>query len=227
MPQTPEQRRSANRDAKRRQRARDRAGRSGERIPPTAANRRHSPEVAKAYQRASEARARRVEVVESLPDIRNPKLNLYVARDPVRGKGDGVLPYKATRGGQQRQAKAIIENERAKNIRALGKSRRQQLVDELHNSTNSERLQANMDEDQQARFQRLSERIASYSQQSLGLLFRYADGSGEYSGVIEAILASPESRDVELGLARLALLAKRAQQANEFYSVPRIGPITV
>lgn len=227
MPMSPEQRRASNRASQARSRARQRAIRNNEAIPPAAVNRRHSAAVTRAYNTASAMRAARTERVESLPDIRNMKNNLFVGRDPMRGKGDGVLPYKATKSGQGRQAEALIENERAKNIRALGRSRQYQLATELNSGPNAERLQQNMDPEQQRRFQQLSEQIAAHSQQSLGLLFSYADGKGDYSGVLEAILASPESLDVELGLSRLALLAKRAKLANEVYSVKRVGAITV
>lgn len=212
-----------------RYRERKRAEAKGETIPPEAAHRRQAPIVTRAAARAAAARFRRNEVVESLPNIRNLEGGdtLYVPRDRQRGKGPGAIPFKSTRGGQQRQAQAITENENARKLQVLGRSRKQQLVDELNNSQNSERLQSAMNPEQQARFQRLSEAIAKNNQQSLALLFTYAGGSGDYSGVLEAILASPESRDVELGLARLSVLAKLAQQAAELYSPSRIGRLNV
>ena len=84
-----------------------------------------------------------------------------------------------------------------------------------------------MNADQRRDFQRYSEQIASGSQQSIAILFEYAGGQGDYSSAIERIKASPQSRDVEEGLAILARLAQMAARAAVEYAPSRIGRLTV
>ena len=80
---------------------------------------------------------------------------------------------------------------------------------------------------QQARFQALSDRISRISHQALGILFTHEGGTGDYNAVIERILASPESRDVEEGLEILESLADMADKAGEAYAPSRVGRLNI
>lgn len=211
-------------------RARQKAARLGVPVPVQAVRQRQAnyrpPRVTGAVERAQETRKqqrdRRNAVISSLPDIRNPEVRLRVGEVTERG-----LPERKTRKGRQRQAEAFRERTNAEKLQNVGRARQQQLRTELLSGAQSDRLRDAMNANQQKEFQRLSEIIASGSQQSTAILFDHAGGQGEYSAAYERIVASPESRDVEEGLAMLATLAGRAQQAAVVYAPSRIGRLNV
>lgn len=178
--------------------------------------------VERAQAAAARQRQARAEVINSLPDIRNPIVNLRAGEQTGRG-----LPARKTAAGQRRQAQAFRERISAERLQAVGRARKAQLVTELEYGPQWDRLQAAMRPDQRREFQELSERIASGSQQSVALLFNYAGGQGQYSAALERILASPESRDVEEGLAMLEALAEQAARAAVMYAPSRIGRLSV
>lgn len=211
-------------------RARQKAAQLGTQPPPAARLQRPAqyrpPRVTGIVERAQAAaeqqRQRRAEVISNLPDVRNMAVRLRVGE-----KTERFAPERKTRAGKQRQAQAIRERAAAEKLQGVGRSRRYQLRTELQHGAQSDRLQENMNAEQRSRFQRLSETIASGSNQAVGLLFNYAGGQQEYSMALERILASPESRDVEEGLAMLETLAARAKRAATIYSPSTIGHITV
>lgn len=207
-------------------RARLKAARTGTAVPAQAVRQRAAnyrpPAVSGAVERAqavaTRQRAERDEFIARLPDIRNPRVTLRPVERTQRG-----LPERKTPAGRKRQAEAIREKMAAGRLQAVGRARKAQLVSELRDGMQNDRLQSAMDSEQQARFQRLSERIARGSQQSVALLFDYAGGQGQYSSAIERIVASPESRDVEEGLSILEALADQAELAASVYSPTSIG----
>lgn len=211
-------------------RARQRAERLGVQPPPEARLQRPAvyrpPRVTgiveNAQASAQRQRQARAEIISQLPDVRNPRVKLRPGEQTER-----YAPERKTRAGKRRQAEAIRNRAAAERIQAIGRARRNQLLNELRFGALSDRLQDAMTREQQADFQRYSERIASGSQQSLGILFEYAGGQNEYSAALERMLASPESRDVEEGLSMLAALADRAGRAAVMYSPSAIGRITV
>jgi len=211
-------------------RARQRALKAGLPIPAEIAPKRAAnyrpPRVSgiveNAQAKARLLRERRAEVISSLPDVRNPRVRLRAGEVTER-----AAPLRTTRKGQQTQARRIRERAEAERLQSIGRARREQLVGELTNGMQSERLQSAMTRDQQADFQRYSATIAAGSQQSIAILFEYAGGQNQYSAALERILASPESRDVEEGLAMLASLAEQARQAAALYAPSRIGRLNV
>jgi hypothetical protein len=178
--------------------------------------------VENAQASAQRQRIARASTIGQLPDVRNPQVRLRPGEVT-----DRMAPDRKTRAGKQRQAAAIRERAAAERLQAIGRARRHQLVNELQYGAQSDRLQDAMTRDQQREFQQYSEVIATGSQQSLAILFEYAGGQNQYSAAIERILASPESRDVEEGLAMLAALAEQARAAADLYSPSRIGRLTV
>lgn len=196
-------------------RARQRAAQAGRAAPPDPGI------VQRAQAEARNLRERRAAVISSLPDIRNPRVRLRSGEVT-----DRAAPMRSTRRGQQTQAARIRDRANAERLQAIGRSRRSQLVSELERDPTG-RLNDNMTPDQRRDFQRYSEQIAQGSQQSIAILFEYAGGQGVYSSALERILASPESRDVEEGLAMLASLAEQARTAAVVYAPSRIGRLTV
>lgn len=171
---------------------------------------------------AAAGRLRRKETLEALPSVRNTESKIYVPREPGR-----KIAAKVTKAGQARQAEAVREAEAAKKLQAIGRARKNQLVVELHNGPNTERMLSSMSGSQQQQFQALSERIASVPNQAIAILFQYEGGQGDYNSIIERILASPESRDVEDALGKLRALTELAERAGELYAPKRIGRLTV
>lgn len=178
--------------------------------------------VVSAQQYAESLRVRRAELLRQLPLVQNPKANIRPKERTAR-----MAPKRKTKAGQQRQAKAIRDRANAERLQPLGKSRKAQLVTELYDGAQSERLQEAMTGEQRRRFQRLSEIIASGSAQSVAILFEHTGGQSLYTGALDRILASPESRDVEEGLDMLETLAEYAVDAARLYAPSRIGRITV
>lgn len=211
-------------------RARQRAAQTGAAVPPQAVRQRAAnyrpPRVSgiveNAQAVAQRQRLARAETIANLPDVRNPRVRLRPGEVT-----DRMAPERKTRAGRQRQAAAIRERAAAERMQAIGRARRQQLVGELQYGAQSDRLQDAMTRYQQREFQAHSEAIAAGSQQSVGILFEYAGGQNQYSAAIERILASPESRDVEEGLAMLAALAEQARRAAVMYSPAAIGRLTI
>lgn len=208
-------RREQNRINKAAQRARDRAG--------TKASRPGPPRVrGTADQRAAAIRdrqaARRAEVLRSLPDVRNPLVNIRVPETDRRG-----LAQRKTREGQQRQASRIKAQADASRIQDTGRARKRQIVNELSSGPQSERLRDAMDDAQAKRFQTLADKIAGGSQQSTAIMLDHAGGINEYNAALEKILASPESRDVEEGLSQMKALAERAERAEKMYGPKALG----
>lgn len=119
-----------------------------------------------------------------------------------------------------------MENANAKRLTTIGRARKEQLRNELETNPTG-RLEENMTPEQRKEFQRYSEIIAKGSQQSVAILFEYANGQELYSAALERILASPTSRDVEEGLSILSRLAELAQEAAVLYSPANIGRVTV
>jgi len=208
-------RREQNRVNKAAQRARDAAGVAAAKPGPP---RVHGPAPKRAQDTARIQRERRAAVLSELPDVRNPAVKLRVGEQTER-----FAPQKKTRAGQLRQAQAIRAQAAAQRLQGVGKSRQSQLRNELDFGPNAERLQEAMTPEQRHRFQVLSERIAKGAQQSTAILFDYAGGQSAYSSALERILASPESRDVEEGLAILAQLAETAGKANAMYRPKALG----
>lgn len=207
-------------------RARQKAAAQGIHIP-TARPAQYRPPrvngiVESAQASAQRQRLSRAAIISSLPDVRNPQVRLRAGEQTER-----MAPERKTRAGQQRQAQRIRDRAAAERLQAIGRSRRNQLVNELLYGAQSDRLQDAMTKEQQREFQRYSEVIASGSQQSIAILFEYAGGQNQYSGALERILASPESRDVEEGLGMLQSLAEQAQRAAVMYSPSAIGRLTV
>jgi hypothetical protein len=178
--------------------------------------------VERAQAAAARQREARAAAISNLPDIRNPRVTLRPPEQTGRG-----LPERKTPAGQKRQAQAFRERIAAEKLQNVGRARKEQLTTELTHSVNSDVYERNMDREQQQRFQRISERIASGSQQSLAILFEHAGGQGLYSAALERILASPTSRDVEEGLAMLEELADQANQAAVVYAPSRIGRLSI
>ena len=211
-------------------RARQKAARLGVPVPVQAIRQREAnyrpPAVRGAVERAqatrAQQRAARNAVISSLPDIRNPQVRLRTGEVTDRG-----LPERKTKKGRERQAQAFRERAAAEKLQNVGRARQEQIRSELQHGSQSDRLRDAMDRGQQAEFQRLSDIIASGSRQSIAILFDHAGGQGEYSAAYERIVASPESRDVEQGLAMLATLADRARAAAVEYAPSRIGRLTV
>lgn len=211
-------------------RARQKAAREGTPVPVHA--RRQAPAryrpprvrgiVENARASAARQRTSRAQVLESLPDVRNPQVRIRVGEKTVRG-----LPERKTRAGQRRQAEAIRERAGAERIQTVGRARQEQLREALESGPVSDRLKENMTASQRREFQQLSEIIASGSQQSTAILFDHVGGQGMYSAAVERILASPQSRDVDEGLAMLEHLAGLAREAKMLYSPSAIGRITV
>lgn len=196
-------------------RARQAAAKAGRAAPPDAGI------VQRAQRDARSLRERRAAVISSLPDIRNPRVTLYPGMVT-----DRWAPTAKTRRGQNTQASRIRDRADAERLQGIGRARRNQLISELERDQDG-RLHENMNADQRRDFQRYSEQIASGSQQSIAILFEYAGGQGDYSSAIERIKASPQSRDVEEGLAILARLAQMAARAAVEYAPSRIGRLTV
>lgn len=161
-------------------------------------------------------------MLSSLPNVQNPSVPL---RPPEQT--DRSAPERKTRRGQQTQASRIRDRANAERLQAIGRARREQLRSELNREDGPLTLRLNMTADQRAEFQHYSERIAAGSYQSLAILFEYAGGQSEYSMALERILASPDSRDVELGLGILAKLAGDAERAAVMYAPSRIGRLTI
>src|SRR3954467_8240097 len=172
-------------------RARQKAARLGVAVPPIARLQRpaqyHPPRVSGIVERAQasaqQQRERRAAVIATLPDVRNPAVRLRVGEVTER-----YAPERKTRAGKQRQAQAIRERAAAERLQDVGRARRNQIRTELRDGAQSDRLQDAMTADQRVRFQRLSDTIASGSNQSVGLLFNYAGGQNDYSAAIERIL---------------------------------------
>jgi hypothetical protein len=210
-------------------RARQKALRTGSAIPAALQPKRPAnyrpPRVSGIVENAQAAarlqRERRAEVISSLTDIRNPRVQLRPGEVTAR-----MAPERKTRKGQQTQASRIRGRAAAERLQNIGRSRRNQLLSELERDPTG-RLFDNMTPDQRRDFQRYSESIAKGSQQSIAILFEYAGGQSVYSAAIERILASPESRDVEEGLAMLATLAEQASKAADMYSPSKIGRLTI
>jgi len=196
-------------------RARKKAAQAGRAAPPDAGI------VERALRQARELRERRAAVISSLPDVRNPRVRLRPGEVTER-----AAEIRTTRRGQMTQAQRIRDRANAERLQAIGRSRRDQLVSELERDSTG-RLYDAMTREQRADFQRYSEEIARGSQQSIAILFEYAGGQSVYSSALERILASPESRDVEEGLAMLAYLAEQARSAAVMYSPSRIGRLSV
>lgn len=210
-------------------RARQRALQAGQPIPTELQPKRPAnyrpPRVSGIVENAQAAarlqRERRAALIASLPDVRNPQVNLRPGEVTER-----MAPERKTRKGQQTQASRIRNRAAAERLQNIGRSRRNQLVSELERDPTG-RLFDNMTPDQRRDFQRYSEQIARGTQQSIAILFEYAGGQGLYSSALERILASPESRDVEEGLAMLASLAEQSAKANDMYSPSAIGRLAI
>lgn len=208
-------RREQNRANKAAQRARDAAGVKATRPGPP---RVQGPPPQRAQDVARIQRERRAATISELADVRNPLVKLRVGEQTER-----FAPPKKTRAAQLRQAAAIREQAAAQKLQTVGRNRQAQLRNELGFGPNAERLQEAMSPEQRRRFQLLSDTIAKGSQQSTAILFNYAGGQSAYSSALERILASPESRDVEEGLAILAQLAETAGRADAMYSPKALG----
>lgn len=210
-------------------RARQKAARTGAPIPVEAQRKREpnyrpprvSGIVESAQASARRQREARAAVIASLPDIRNPRVTLRPGEVTER-----AAPERKTRKGQQTQASRIRGRAAAERLQNIGRARRNQLLSELELDPTG-RLADNMTPEQRREFQAYSEQIARGSRQSIAILFEYAGGQSVYSSAIERILASPESRDVDEGLAMLASLAEQAQRAAVVYSPSAIGRLTV
>lgn len=186
-----------------------------------AAERARQAIVERAQAAAARQRQARAAIISSLPDIRNPRVNLRPGEQTGRG-----LPERKTPAGQRRQAQAFRQRIAGERLQNIGRARKNQLVSELERDPTG-RLHDNMTADQRRDFQAYSEAIARGSQQSIALLFEHAGGQSVYSSALERILASPESRDVEEGLAMLASLAEQAARAAVVYAPSAIGQLTV
>jgi len=183
----------------------------------------HGGGIVKAAQQYAEGlRSRRDEILRQLPLVQNPKANIRPKERRPR-----IAPPRKSKAGQQRQARAIRDRANAERLQPLGKARKAQLVTELYDGPQSERLTETMNGEQRRRFQRLSEIIASGSAQSVAILFEHTGGQSLYTGALDRILASPESRDVEEGLDMLETLAEYAQDAARLYAPSRIGRLTI
>lgn len=210
-------------------RARLRAVRAGLPIPPEARlqqpARYRPPRISGVVENAQAVarlqRERRAAVISSLPDVRNPRVRLRAGEVTER-----AAPERKTRKGQQTQASRIRGRAAAERLQAIGRSRRNQLISELERDPTG-RLGDTMTADQRRDFQRYSEAIANGSGQAIAILFEYAGGQNVYSAALERILASPESRDVEEGLAMLASLAEQASRASVMYAPSAIGRLTI
>lgn len=178
--------------------------------------------VENAQASAARQRDRRAQVIGQLPDVRNPRVRLRVGEQP-----DRMAPVRKTRKGKQRQADAIRERAAAERLQNVGRARQSQLRGEIQSGAQADRLKETMTESQRRDFQRYSEAIASGSYQATAILFDHAGGQNDYSAAIERILASPESRDVEEGLAMLESLAERARVAAKIYAPSVIGRLNV
>lgn len=213
-------RREQNRVNKAAQRARDKAG-----IP---ASRPGPPRLTgtpgeRAQKVRNIQRERRANVLSQLPDVRNPSETIRVGE-----RTKGVIVDKKTPKAQARNAAAFREQAAAERLQAVGRSRKDQLRNELISGPQASRLTDNMTPEQRRRFQQLAERIAGAgSNQSTAILFNHAGGANAYHGALEKMLASPESRDVEEGLSQLEHLAQLAEKAGKLYAPSKIGRLTV
>lgn len=211
-------------------RAREKAARTNTAVPITArlqrpANYRPprvSGNVERAQATAQAQRERRAEVLRGLTDVRNPEVTLRIGEQPKR-----AAPAKRQKAARDRQSRAIREQSASESVQAVGRARKNQLRMELDNGAQSERLLDSMTEEQRSRFRATIERITAGSQQSIGILFRYAGGQNDFNAALERALASPESRDVEEGLDMLESLAERAEAAAVLYAPKKVGRINV
>ena len=216
--------------AQRRYQARQKAARLGVAAPKAARlqqpARYRPPRVGGAVERARATRnqqtARRREIIGNLPDIRNDenRVNIRPGEETARG-----LPARKSKAGQARQAAAFREQSASQRIKAVGRARKEQLLSELENGAQSDRLKQIMSPSEQREFQHYSEIIAAGSQQSVAILFDHIGGQGDYSSALEFILKSIP--DVDTALGKLAALAEIAQRAARAYSPKAIGEITV
>jgi hypothetical protein len=183
-----------------------------------------------AVAHAERLRNSRDQVIARLPDVRSPGTNLR-----IKERTDRSQPERKTEAGRKRQTEAIRTRINAERLQPLGAARKEQLVNELKNGPQSDRLygpNANMNRAQQKRFQELSEIIANgttgapASAQSVAILFEHAGGQNLYTAALDRILASPEGRDVEEGLDLLSTLAGYAKLAHRAYAPSRIGTLT-
>jgi hypothetical protein len=197
-------------------RARQKAAQAGRATPPDPAI------VKRAQNYARDLRERRAAAISSLPNVQNPRARLRPGEVTER-----AAPLRSTRRGQQTQASRIRDRANAERLQEIGRARREQLRTELNREDGPLSLRSNMTADQRAEFQHYSNRIAAGSQQSIAILFEYAGGQSDYSMALERILASPDSRDVEEGLAILAKLADTAERAAVMYAPSRIGRLSV
>lgn len=222
-------RRAQNAAAAKRYRDRKRAERQGSAIP-EGSGLRAAPvyrpttpgTVGRASSYAETLRQRRAEIIGGLESVRNPEVTIYLPRTPGR-----ALARRTTQAGQRRQADAIRERADAQRIQNVGRRRREQLRDELDHGPLSERLQEALNGSDQRRFREASRRIAAIPLQALALLFDFEGGQGDYSSAIERLVASPGSRDVDEGLAKLEGLADLAERAGRLYAPSRIGRLSV
>lgn len=197
-------------------RARQRAKQAGRATPADPAI------VQRAQAYARNLRESRAAAISSLPNVQNPRGHLRPKEVTERS-----APERKTRRGQQTQASRIKGRADSERLQSIGRSRREQLRTELDRDDGPLTLRSSMTADQRAEFQHYSNRIAAGSLQSLAILFEHAGGQEDYSMALERILASPDSRDVELGLAILAKLAGTAERAAVMYAPSKIGRLSV
>lgn len=218
---TSDRRREQNRINKANQRARDRARAEDRPIPKAVRLYPITQAVNREATKAVTLREARLAAVSALPSVRNPEVNIEVGRQMPR------LPARFTRSGPQRQLQAIREQAQSQKLEEVGRGRRAQLRSELDDSTQAEQYKKYMSPEQMRRFRQLSEKIASIPLQALGILFDYEDGSNSYNAVIDRLTGSPQSVDVEEGLANLETLAETAELAGKMYSPKAIGRLGV
>lgn len=174
----------------------------------------------RAFEFKKAALARQRDALRGLPDIRNPEVSIRISETEARG-----LPKRYSREGLERQAKAIRDSVKAQKLEAVGSARKRQLVSEL--AENDRLYEALANDSNRARFQALSNRIAKATGQSLAILFQHLEGQGLYTGALDRIEGSPESRDVQEGLAMLEELAEQSEKADAAYAPRAIGRLRV
>lgn len=170
--------------------------------------------VERAARFAQQTRDKRAEVVESLPNVRNPTMNLR-----ARGERD----FRAAPRGysQARQSQAIREQIQASKVQAVGR----RVKSSIRGNAERPDLRNVMDREQRRRFDEAMRRLQEGTQQSLGLLFAYAGGQEDFDLALERI-KYPRG-DPDEGFDMLERLADLAELAADAYSPKAIGRITV
>jgi hypothetical protein len=186
----------------------------------TPQEREHKARVA-AYQRrqasaerasgkaASEARARD-EFISKLPQARNTKESVFIARPLKRGVAPGA------------DAAAIRAHARAKKLVPTGKNLKASL-DTYRDNGHFEGIRSSLGDKGYQRFRAKLERLKKLSPQTLAIYFHHEAGAGVIDSVIREILYPAAGGSSEEALERLENAVQGAEKAEGIYGVRRLA----